>query len=159
MERRSFIIKSIIGGIGLSLIPSIAFSNHNFEVIDIGNVNIHHRHGNLYSSSQYKIKHPFFRFIQRDVFLKNGISESKEDAFQIKLITKDDVMHTFFISPNSKNKVHFFEGYKLTFVDSSNINLLKNDFILPISSKTKGYIASEKQLININEPHVIISKS
>jgi len=160
MKRRKFLKNTLIGGFGLTLVPSVTFSKPNFfKTIDIGEVNVHQRHGNLFSSKSFLINHTYLKSIQRDVFYKNGLNQSKEDAFQIKTLTNNNTEHSFFFSPTSLNKVHFFEDMKLFYVDKNVITLFEDDFLIPISNQSKGFISTQKQSLVIKTPYIIITNS
>ena len=159
MERRKFLKNTIIGGISLSLIPSIAFSaSSQFKIIDIGEVNYQNRHGNLFNSNSFEINHSEFNSIKREVFFRNGTLESSKDAYQLKLSTSNKE-YSFFITPANRNDVHYFDKFKLNYIDSNKVDVLKNDLVIPISGDSRGYFSLRTQTLEIDKPHVIISNS
>ena len=124
MRRRSFIKKSIIGGIGVSLIPSISFSKNIVEYIEIGPLSIHHRHGNMFNSSAFKINHPIIKSINRECFFGNGFCQGDKDAFHVEIQTKNSYQREF-IMPNNSN------------LYSGTVTLKNCDLLVPLSPESK----------------------
>lgn len=157
MERRTFIKKSIIGGIGLVILPSVVWANQsNFQYLAIGNVNIHHRHGNLFASTFHKINHHTIKEICRDVFYKNGTSPSEDDAFRVVINLKTGVQKAFFITPNETSTYFNFEDLTILFSKKGDLAIQKGDLVLPISEGVKGYISAADQNINLKKPYMVI---
>lgn len=169
MKRRKFILKSILAGLGVTLIPKLAFSNSKFiSIFYIGEVNQQNRHGNLFSENSYSINHFVFKSISRSVFYKNGTSPSKDDAYSISLKDKQNNLHSYFVLDDKViktkgNKTLFIgnkdiiNGCELSFIiGHKELQLSRNQTLVPFN-KSNAEIIQTNRIQYLNNKHLILS--
>ena len=106
MKRRSFLVKSITGGMVLSLLPSefMAFFKRSQELFDFPFENEHIRHG-LFSQTKSSVlsRIKIVDYLEKNVFYKNGFSKGNEDLLNLNFTYKGKAHSCSWIN----QQVHF----------------------------------------------------